>query len=95
MADKKLEAEKLITQYDERLREVRDMDISEISLEEIEQMCTGFEQEMNTLDSKRAAILSEGTRASIRDRYVWLIQQYRGIRKDLRILYETLNFRSL
>ena len=52
MADKKLEAEKLITQYDERLREIRDMDISEISLEEIEQLCTGFEQEMNTLEYK-------------------------------------------
>ena len=91
MADKKLEAEKLITQYDERLREVRDMDISEISLEEIEQLCTGFEQEMNTLNSKRAAILSEETRALIRERYLMQIEKYREIVRMLRISDEAIN----
>ena len=81
-------AEKLINQYLQRLREIRSTDLSEISLEEIEELCDGFELEMQTLDSKRASLLSVETRASIRDQYLLIIRQYRDIVYANRIMNE-------
>ena len=81
-------AEKLINQYHQRLREIKSTDLSEISLEEIEELCNGFELEMQTLDSKRASLLSVETRASIRDQYLLIIRQYRDIVYAIRIMNE-------
>ena len=81
-------AEKLINQYHQRLREIKSTDLSEISLKEIEELCDGFELEMQTLDSKRASLLSVETRASIRDQYLLIIRQYRDIVHAIRIMNE-------
>ena len=81
-------AEKLINQYHQRLREIKSTELSEISLKEIEELCNGFELEMQTLDSKRASILSVETRASIRDQYLLIIRQYRDIINPIRIIKE-------
>ena len=63
----KAKAEKLIGQYEQRLREIKSIDINEIGSEGLEELCDGFELEINTLHSKKAAILSEQTRATIED----------------------------
>ena len=71
-------AEKLINQYAARLREINSIDIIEISLEEIEELCNGFELELNTVDSKKSSILSVETRSSIQHQYQMIIQRYRN-----------------
>ena len=71
-------AEKLINQYAARLREINSIEISEISLEEIEELCNGFEIELNTVDSKKSSILSVETRSSLKHQYQMMIQRYRN-----------------
>ena len=71
-------AEKLINLYMERLKEINSTDISELFLEEIEELCNGFESELNTLDKKKASILSIETRSSIKHQYQMIIQRYRN-----------------
>ena len=75
----KTKAEKLIGQYEQRLRDIKSIDINEIGLEGVAELCDGFELEMNTLNSKKAAILSEETRATIKDLYLMITLQYRYI----------------
>ena len=76
-------AEKLIGQYQERLREIKSIETSEISLEELEELCNGLELEMNTLDTKKASILSVETRASIKHQYLMIIQRNGNILKEV------------
>ena len=75
----KAKAEKLIGQYEQRLREIKSIDINEIGSEGLKELCDGFELEINTLYSKKAAILSEQTRATIEDSYLLILQLYRDI----------------
>ena len=74
-------AKKLIGQYEQRLGEIEciDININEVSLREMGDLRGGFEQEMKTLDSKKSAILPEGTRVALRKRYQMIIKQYRDI----------------
>ena len=83
-------ADKLISQYEERLRELHAIDSSEIELEEIEGLCNGFELEMNTLDTKKASILSKETRASIKQQYQVIIQRYRNVVREVHSLKKLL-----
>ena len=76
-------AEKLINLYMERLKEINSTDISGISLDEIEELCKGFELEVNTLNSKKASILSMETRFSLKHQYYMTIQRYRNINKEV------------
>ena len=85
---KSKKAEKLFTQYDERLKDIKSIDINDLGLEDIEELYKGFELEMYTLYSKKSSILSMETRASLKDRYLMQIHQYREIVRITRPLKE-------
>ena len=70
------EEEKLIGQYEQRLREIKSFDINEIGSEGLEELCDELELELDSLYSKKAAILSEQTRATIKDSYLLILQLY-------------------
>ena len=76
-------AKKLINQYMERLKEINSTDISELNLDEIEELCKGFKLEVNTLDSKKASILSIETCSSLKHQYYMIIQRYRNTNKEV------------
>ena len=75
----KTEEEKLIGQYEERLREIKSFDINEIGSEGLEELCDELELEFDSLFSKKAAIMSEQTRATMMDSYLLILQLYRVI----------------
>ena len=76
-------AEKRISLYMERLKEINSTDISGISLDGVEELCKGFELEVNTLDSKKSSILSIETRSSLKHQYCMTIQRYRNTNKEV------------
>ena len=82
-AESRNELEKLIGQYEVRLREIKHIDISEISFEEMEKLCSGFELEMNSLDSEEASELPEEIRASLKHRYQMIIRRYKTIMEEI------------
>ena len=87
----KVEAEKLLNKYNKRLLEIRSLDVSELTLEEVEALCSGFESEMKTIDSTKSSILPVEIRASLKHRYSMLIQQYRDSVQTLKLLIEESN----
>ena len=86
----KSRAEKLFANYHERLLDIQSSDISELSMVELEEWCNGIEQEMNTLESKKSAILSKSIRASLKDRYVLHLNRFREIVDMVRSFNESL-----
>ena len=62
-------AEKMLERYEDRLREILSIDLEGLKINEIRELAQGFELEMQTLDSKKASVLSTGTRAILKDRY--------------------------
>ena len=84
----KSKAERLFSLYDERLKDIHRIKIDNLSLEEMMDLYKGFEQEIKTLESKKSSILSEEMRASLKNRYLILMQQYRDIVRIKQILKE-------
>ena len=83
--------EKLFSIYDQRFEEIRSTDVSQLSSGNIEEYCKELEKEMETLDSKKASILSMVQKASIRDRYTVLIRMFRDLQKFENKIKELLN----
>ena len=72
-------ADKMLKRYEDRLREIMSNNLEGVKLSEIRELAQGFELEMRTLDSKKASVLSTGTRAILKDRYFLIIRDYKSI----------------
>ena len=72
-------AEKMLKRYEDRLREIMSIDLEGLKINEIRELTQGFELEMQTLDSKKASVLSTGTRAILKDRYFLIIRDYKNV----------------
>ncbi|KAI6655611.1 hypothetical protein LOD99_2109 [Oopsacas minuta] len=81
-------AEKMLKKYKDRLQEILSIDLQEITVNEISELSRGFQLEMETLNSKKASILSKETRVSLKARYTGIIQEYRNIVRIPNILNE-------
>ena len=78
----------LYAQYNKRLEEIDSIDIGKLPSEGLEELCSGFEVEMNTLDSQRSLKLPAGTRATLQNRFLMQIHKYRVIVRIIRLLQE-------
>ncbi|KAI6656726.1 hypothetical protein LOD99_16030 [Oopsacas minuta] len=79
-------AEKMLKKYENRLKEILSIDLQEITVNGISELSRGFQLEMETLNSKKASVLSTETRVSLKGRYTGIIQEYRNIVKIPNIL---------
>ena len=80
--------DKLFTKYEKRLSDIEAIDMNEIDLEEIEEICDTLEVEMNALDGKKASKLSEVAQSLIRKRYLTVIQRRRKVVSEVHSLNE-------
>ncbi|KAI6649188.1 hypothetical protein LOD99_11557 [Oopsacas minuta] len=81
-------AEKMLKKYQDRLKEILSIDLLELTVNEISELSRGFQLEMETLNSKKASVLSTETRVSLKERYTGIIQEYRNIARIPNILNE-------
>ena len=83
-AKQSTKAEKLIGQYRERLNEIESIDVIEIRLEEVEELCHELELEMNTVHSNtKAGKLPKEICVSIKDEFMQQIERFDTLRKVL------------
>ena len=88
---KMTKAEKVIEIYDERLEDIRSIDPTELSFENLEELSKDLESELSTLDRKKCAVLPMGKRASFKDQYNMLIRTFRSNSEVLRTLDDQIN----
>ena len=80
--------ELLLIKYEKRLKEIRSFSLSEIQFEEIEELCRCLELEFDTLDSEESCTVSWEKSASLKDRYLEHISQFRESVKTYKHLTE-------
>ena len=83
MGVKQSNAEKLIVQYEEKLREMESININKIDLKGIEELCHELESLIIKINNELALKLPVAILASVRRRCYTILQRYRNIVKEL------------